>query len=113
MQVAGGCFVDMFRGYDAFQDNRREAIGQQEHDCRHPDLEIDALIEQVTDFLILPFAVAPGNEYLCPDAETEGNHEDDHIEDTGDGRCSQLDFAYTSEEGGVRHTYHLLHKEAD
>ena len=113
MQVAGGCFVDMFRGYDAFQDNRREAIGQQEHDCRHPDLEIDALIEQVTDFLILLFAVAPGNEYLGPDTETEGNHEDDHVEDTGDGRCSQLDFAHTSEEGGVRHTYQLLHKEAD
>ena len=50
---------------------------------------------------------------LCPDAETEGNHEDDHVEDTGDGRCSQLDFAHTPEEGGVRHTYHLLHKEAD
>lgn len=60
-------------------------------------MEIDTLIEQVTDFLILLFAVTPGNEYLCPDAETEGNHEDDHVEDTGDGRCSQFDFAHTPE----------------
>ena len=39
--------------------------------------------------------------------------EDDHVEDTGDGRCSQFDFAHTPEEGSVRHTYQLLHKEAD
>ena len=43
----------------------------------------------------------------------EGHHEDDHVEDAGNGRCAQFDFAHAAQEGGVRHTDQLLHDEAD
>ena len=46
-----------------------------------------ALIEQVTDFLILLFAVAPGNEYLCPDAETENRRDKQEVPQAG--RCHE------------------------
>jgi hypothetical protein len=43
------------------------------------------LIEKVAYFPVLLFTVAPGNEYLRSDTETESCHEYYHVEDTCNG----------------------------
>ena len=76
-------------------------------------LEVDAVVEQRAYLAVVLLAVAAGDEYLRADAEAEGHHEDDHVEDAGDGRCAQFDLAHAAQEGGVRHSDELLHNQAD
>ena len=113
MQVAVGCFVDLRRFDDVLQQDGREAVGEQEQDGCQEGLEIDALVEERTDGFVVRFAVAPGDEYLGTDAEAERYHEDDRIEYAGDGRSAKFDFAYTAQKGGIGHSDHLFHNQAD
>ena len=113
VQVVRGRLVNLRRGDDALQQQGREAVGQQEQHGGQPRLEVDALVEQGPYLAVLSLAVAAGDEYLRADAEAEGHHEDDHVEDAGDGRCAQFDLAHAAQEGGVRHSDELLHDEAD
>ena len=113
VQVVARCLVDVGRGDDAAQDDGGEYVGERKHYHGHAQLEVDALVEQPANLGILLLAVAAGDEYLCPDAESERHHEDDHVEDAGNGRCAQLHLAHTAQKGSVGHSYHLLHDEAD
>ena len=88
-------------------------IGEQEHDSCQSYLEIDTLVEKIAYFFILLFAIAPCNKDLCPDAEAERHHEDDHVEYTGYGGCTYFNLAYTPQKGSVRHAYHLFHNQTD
>ena len=113
MQVVLGGAADIGRGDDALQYHGREEVAEQEHHCGQAHLEVDAVVEQLADGAVVLLAVAAGNENLRADAEAEGHHEDDHVEDGGDGRGAQFDFAHAAQEGGVRHSDELLHNEAD
>ena len=113
MQVVLGSAAHGGRGDDAFQYQGRQEVAEQEHHCGQAHLEVDAVVEQLADGLVVFLAIAPGDEYLRTDAESEGHHEDDHVEDAGNGRGAQFDFAHAAQEGGVRHADHLFHDEAD
>ena len=113
VQVVLGSAAHGGRGDDVFQYQGRQEVAEQEHHCGQAHLEVDAVVEQLADGLVVFLAIAPGDEYLRTDAEPEGHHEDDHVEDAGNGRCAQFDFAHAAQEGGVRHADHLFHDEAD
>ena len=113
MQVVLGGAAHGGRGDDALQYQGREEVAEEEHHGGQAHLEVDAVVEQLADGAVVLFTVAPGNENLRADAEAEGHHEDDHVEDASDGRCAQFDLAHAAQEGGVRHSDELLHDEAD
>ena len=113
MQVACSRFVYLRRRDDALQYDGREEERQHKHHHRHGALEVDAVVEQAAYLPVLAFAVAPGHEYLRPDAEAESHHEDDDVEHARDGRRPKLHLAHAAQEGCVRHANHLLHQEAD
>lgn len=49
--------------------------------------EINPLIENRSDFLVVSFPVATGDQYLCSYAESECHHENSQVVNPGDGGC--------------------------
>ena len=92
-------------GYEDFrEDEQHEGHQQQKRRALH---------EQRPDLRILLGSVAAGDENLGADAEPEAQHEDHQVEDTRQGRSSQLRFSDASQIGRICQSDQLLHQQAD
>ncbi len=70
--------------FKIYGENTMESV---KNHCHHQQ-EINALIENRSDFLVVSFSVAAGDQNLCSDAETECHHEDGEVVYPCDGRCT-------------------------
>ena len=71
------------------------------------------MVEYIADGLVIAFAIATSHENLCPDAESQCNHEYDQIVYSGNCRCAQLHFSDTTHEGSIGQSDKLFHQHTD
>ena len=113
VRVADGGFVHFVGADQRAQHHRSERVRYDEHHGRQRQQEQQSLLEQRPDQGIGFLAVAPRNQNLSPDSETESEHENHQIIYASEGRGSQLYFAHATEKSRVGQPDHVLHQQAD
>ena len=88
-------------------------MGGDAHDGGQEYQEEDSLLQYGTDFLEVPFAVSSSDQNLCSDAEAETDHEDCHVVDSRNGRCSQFNLSDSSQKGCIGQSDHVFHHQTD
>ena len=75
--------------------------------------EIYSVPEHLSGFCESSLAVSSSYDDLGSDAESEADHEQDHVIYDGDRRRTQLHFTDPSQKGSVGQTDHLFHDQTD
>ena len=88
-------------------------MGGDAHDGGQQDQKEDPLLQDGADLKVVLFTVSASDQNLGPDAESESDHEDRHVVDTGDGRCPQFDLSDPSQKGRIGQHDQLFHHQTD
>lgn len=88
-------------------------MGGDAHDGGQQDQKEDPLLQDGADLKVVLLTVSASDQNLGPDAESESDHEDRHVVDTGDGRCPQFDLTDPSQKGRIGQPDHVFHHQTD
>ena len=72
-----------------------------------------ALHEDGADAGMIALTVSSGDKDLCADAETESDHENRQIEDSGNGRSSQFHLSDMSQIDRIGQSDELFHHQTE
>ena len=91
-------------GYRAVTQERNEQQGRDKQEDR-------ALYHDIAYLAIVSLPVTPSYQYLATHTKAKTQRIQGDVDNSGQGRRTQLHFSYTSKKSGIDHLYHVLRQQ--